>query len=161
VARAGRARPTYSLGVILERLLLDTDLRLIILDPNGDYVRLGELRGDVPDAVAERMRRTSLRVLRPGDGPDALRMRFPRLTPHAKAAILQIDPLKDREEVFGFAPPASPAFRQGEMLLAGAFVPAPIVAQVGARRTQEGGSDVSVPLRPSSQPLTRSGGPRP
>jgi hypothetical protein len=79
-------------------------------------------------------------------------MRFPRLTPHAKAAILQIDPLKDREEVFGFAPPAmlaaSPAFRQGEMLLAGGFVP--IVAQVGARRTQEGGSDVSVPLRPSS-----------
>ena len=60
--------------------------------------------------------------------------------------------LAELREVFGFAPPAmlaaSPAFRQGEMLLAGGFVPAPIVVQVGARRTQEGGSDVSVPLRP-------------
>jgi DNA helicase HerA-like ATPase len=62
--------------------------------------------------------------------------------------------LAELREVSGFAPPAmlaaSPAFRQGEMLLAGGFVPAPIVAQVGARRTQEGGSDVSVPLRPTS-----------
>jgi len=31
---------TYSLGVILERLLIETDLRLVILDPNSDFVRL-------------------------------------------------------------------------------------------------------------------------
>ena len=37
---------TYSLGLVLERLLVETDLRLIILDPNSDYVRLGEQRAD-------------------------------------------------------------------------------------------------------------------
>jgi hypothetical protein len=35
---------TYSLGVVLERLLADTDLRIAILDPNADYVKLGQLR---------------------------------------------------------------------------------------------------------------------
>jgi DNA helicase HerA-like ATPase len=30
---------TYSLGLALERLLVETDLRLVILDPNSDYVR--------------------------------------------------------------------------------------------------------------------------
>jgi DNA helicase HerA-like ATPase len=35
---------TYSLGVILERLLLETRLRIVILDPNSDFVRLGHVR---------------------------------------------------------------------------------------------------------------------
>ena len=52
--------------------------------------------------------------------------------------------------VFGFAPPqmlaASPYFHQGEILVAGGFVPAPTFVQVGARRTREGGSDVTVPI---------------
>ena len=33
---------TYALGVILEQLLAVTDLRIVVLDPNGDFVRLGE-----------------------------------------------------------------------------------------------------------------------
>jgi uncharacterized protein len=33
---------TYSLGVLLERLLMETSLRVVVLDPNSDYVRLGE-----------------------------------------------------------------------------------------------------------------------
>jgi hypothetical protein len=41
---------------------------------------------------------------------------------------------------------ASPFFAQGEALFAGGFVPAPMLARMGARLTQEGGSDVSVPL---------------
>ena len=32
---------TYSLGVILEHLLMDTELRVLVLDPNSDFVRLG------------------------------------------------------------------------------------------------------------------------
>ena len=32
---------TYSLGVVLERLLLETDLQLVVLDPNSDFARLG------------------------------------------------------------------------------------------------------------------------
>ena len=35
---------TYSLGLILEQLLLETDLRIVILDPNSDFTRLGEVR---------------------------------------------------------------------------------------------------------------------
>jgi uncharacterized protein len=34
---------TYSLGVILERLLLESKLRMMIIDPNSDFVRLPEL----------------------------------------------------------------------------------------------------------------------
>jgi uncharacterized protein len=36
---------TYSLGVILERLLIETDLRMVVLDPNSDFVRLAALTG--------------------------------------------------------------------------------------------------------------------
>ena len=33
---------TYSLGVLLEQLLMQTSLRIVVLDPNSDYVRLGQ-----------------------------------------------------------------------------------------------------------------------
>ncbi len=45
---------TYSLGVILERLLIETDLRLVVLDPNSDFVRLGQVRPGADPALAER-----------------------------------------------------------------------------------------------------------
>ena len=35
---------TYTLGVILEQLLLETDIRIGVLDPNSDYVNLGSVR---------------------------------------------------------------------------------------------------------------------
>ncbi|MBI4933409.1 MAG: ATP-binding protein [Actinobacteria bacterium] len=43
VGQSGSGK-TYSLGVLLERLLVDTTLPFIILDPNSDYVHLGTLR---------------------------------------------------------------------------------------------------------------------
>ena len=43
---------TYSLGLVLERLLLGTSLRMIILDPNSDYIRLSEVRDSADPAVA-------------------------------------------------------------------------------------------------------------
>ena len=46
---------TYSLGVVLERLLLETSLRLVVLDPNSDFVRLGELRPDADGDAAARL----------------------------------------------------------------------------------------------------------
>src|SRR5215216_4193249 len=56
---------TYSLGVVLERLLLETDLRLI-----SDFARLGELRLDTNDAETARYLEAtrSLAVRRAGDG---------------------------------------------------------------------------------------------
>ena len=48
---------TYSLGVVLEQLLLETDLQIVVLDPNSDFVRLGGLRPDADDAGAAALRR--------------------------------------------------------------------------------------------------------
>jgi len=101
---------TYALGVILERLLLETDLRILIIDPNSDYVRLGELRGasprgdGSPEAHTERYQQAAsgIRVLRPAkrgaDSPEALRFRFSSLSRENQSLVLQMDPLADRDE---------------------------------------------------------------
>lgn len=100
---------TYALGVILERLLVETDLRIVIIDPNSDYVRLGELRTTPPadgssDPLAERYSQSAsgIRVLRPAKrgsaSPDALRLRFSTLSRENQGLLLQMDPLADRDE---------------------------------------------------------------
>ncbi len=69
-------------------------------------------------------------------------------------ALMKMSSPLDLDElgtIFGFAPPAllarAPRFRQGEVLFAGGFVPAPILASMRTRLTMEGGVDVRVPLR--------------
>ncbi len=109
---------TYALGVILERLLLETSLRLVIIDPNSDFVKLHATRsfeeaarGFGPDhtrdghaALSDRYRAATerVRVLRPvprgQTAPNALRARFSDLAPMVQATVLQIDPLQDPEE---------------------------------------------------------------
>ena len=49
---------TYALGVALEQILLHTKLPLVILDPNSDFVRLGELHEDAPAAEAAELGQT-------------------------------------------------------------------------------------------------------
>lgn len=99
---------TYSLGVILERLLLETNLRIAVLDPNSDYVRLGELSdaarlGMDPTAHAALSGRygaavSSLSVhgTRPGQKP--LRSRFGRLPLGQQALVLDLHPIRDAHE---------------------------------------------------------------
>lgn len=90
---------TYALGVLLEQILLGTALRMVVLDPNADFIRLGEPRADAPEEAAERLRALDVRIL--GDGPTAqgpLRVRFTRLPRAAQGAVLRLDPLADREE---------------------------------------------------------------
>lgn len=109
---------TYSLGLILERILLETELPLVIIDPNSDYVGLGDartfeeaargFRGELTaeaygelraryEAAAERVR-----VFRPvprGQHSDtALRIRYSDLAPEIQGLVLHIDPLRDRDE---------------------------------------------------------------
>jgi DNA helicase HerA-like ATPase len=92
---------SYALGLVLEQLLLETDLRIVILDPNSDCARLGELREDVPPEWAERWA-----ALAPGirvrsaesPGDERLRLRFGELAPATQAALLRLDPVADREE---------------------------------------------------------------
>ena len=75
---------TYALGGVLERLLAETGLRLVILDPNSDHVRLGEVRDGADPELAERYRAVTPGVgVRTADGQGAsrLRLRFARLSP--------------------------------------------------------------------------------
>lgn len=94
---------TFALGVILEQLLLATDLRMVVLDPNADFVRLGEARPDVDDALARRLKKAEVRVLRPSAaGGEPLRLRFVTLPRQAQAAVLGLDALADRGEYNAF-----------------------------------------------------------
>jgi DNA helicase HerA-like ATPase len=92
---------TYSLGVILERLLLETRLRIVILDPNSDFVRLAEVRPGTDRATVERYARAARGVAvhsaRAGSD-ERLRLRAAELDPAAQAALLRLDPVADREE---------------------------------------------------------------
>jgi DNA helicase HerA-like ATPase len=90
---------TYALGVVLEQLLAHTQLPIVIFDPNADFVRLGEVRPEAANtstgvALASR----DIRVLRPGERDDSLRVRFSALPFAVKAAVLRLDPLEDRAE---------------------------------------------------------------
>jgi uncharacterized protein len=91
---------TYSLGVLLERLLMETSLRVVVLDPNSDYVRLGELRDGADTASLERFASVAGAVaVRHGtEEADAIRLRFRELSPSHQAALLRLDALADREE---------------------------------------------------------------
>jgi DNA helicase HerA-like ATPase len=88
---------TYSLGVVLERLLLETGLRLVVLDPNSDFVRLGELSPDAEAAAGERFAglQDGIVVRRANAG---LGLRFPELDAALQAAVLRLDPVADRDE---------------------------------------------------------------
>jgi DNA helicase HerA-like ATPase len=91
---------TYSLGVLLERLLMETSLRVVVLDPNSDYVRLADTRADADADALERFAplADSIAVRTGARGPAAIRVRFRELSPALQAAMLRLDPLADREE---------------------------------------------------------------
>ncbi|HJS69602.1 MAG TPA: ATP-binding protein, partial [Gaiellaceae bacterium] len=90
---------TYSLGLVLEQLLLETDLRIVILDPNSDFVRLAEVRDDADPELASRYEQAAGGVaVRSAASDEPLRLSFPELGPAAQAALLRLDPIADRDE---------------------------------------------------------------
>ena len=90
---------TYALGVVLEQLLLHTALRMVVLDPNGDFVKLGQVRPGTSAAESEQLAANEIRVLRPDvGGGEPLRLRFRTMPRAAQAAILRLDPMVDRAE---------------------------------------------------------------
>src|SRR4051812_10705257 len=96
---------TYALGVLLERLLVETSLRIVILDPNSDFVRLAEVRAGVPADDAERHRAAARDVVVHGAGAAGaarLRLHLGELAGASAAAALRLDPLGDDEEYDAF-----------------------------------------------------------
>jgi uncharacterized protein len=92
---------TYSLGLMLERLLADTELRLVILDPNSDYVRLGTVREGADPELAARYREVAGAVEVHSAAPGAdrpLKVALRELDTAAQAALLRLDPIADRDE---------------------------------------------------------------
>jgi len=90
---------TYSLGLVLEQLLLETDLRIVILDPNSDFVRLADVREGADPELASRYEQAAGGVaVRSAVSDERLRLSFPELGPAAQAALLRLDPIADRDE---------------------------------------------------------------
>ena len=97
---------TYSLGVILERLLIETDLRVVVLDPNSDFVRLGDVRGGADPALAKRYQEAARGVAvysSDASGGRRLRLHTAEIDPATQAALLRLDPIQDREEYAALA----------------------------------------------------------
>jgi DNA helicase HerA-like ATPase len=91
---------TYSLGLVLERLLLETNLRILILDPNSDFVRLGNVRDGADEGLASRYGGVAggVSVRTRGAAGEPLQLAFPELGSATQAAVLRLDPIADREE---------------------------------------------------------------
>ena len=92
---------SYAMGVILEQLLLETDIPIVVLDPNSDATRLQELADGADPALAERWRDIAPRIRVRGadrEGDDRLRLRFFELEPALQQAVAGLNPLRDREE---------------------------------------------------------------
>ncbi len=97
---------TYSLGVILEQLLLETDLRMVVLDPNSDFVHLGKTRAGGDPVLAERYQKAAQAVaVYSADAPGERRLRVhaAEIDPATQAALLRLDPIEDREEYAALA----------------------------------------------------------
>jgi uncharacterized protein len=93
---------TYSLGRLLEELVLRTQRPLLVLDPNGDHVHLGRTRPDADPTAAAAYTEAAhdVRVLaaEPRDGVGPLRIRMRELGTAGLAALMKLDPIADREE---------------------------------------------------------------
>jgi DNA helicase HerA-like ATPase len=96
---------TYSLGLLLERVLAETELPIVILDPNSDYVGLGRVRQDADRTASERYQEVPGQVSVWGgeDADHQLRLRFAELATDSQAALLGLDPVRDREEYAALA----------------------------------------------------------
>jgi DNA helicase HerA-like ATPase len=91
---------TYSLGVVLEQIMLNTSLRVVILDPNSDAVRLASVREGADEAAAARWRALAdgIDVRSGATGPRRVHLRFDQLGRETHAAVLRLDPVADRDE---------------------------------------------------------------
>ncbi len=117
VGQSGSGK-TYSMGVLLEQLLLETTLPMVIVDPNSDHVHLGRLRavdelnrgrekplGSTALAALRRRHADAGKVVVAGRGPTAdvaLQIHLSDLTIGEQALTVGLDPVLDAEEYGAF-----------------------------------------------------------
>lgn len=90
---------TYALGVVLEQLLLETELSMGVLDPNADFVHLGTTRDDADAEQAARYAGTDIRVFHSSTTAEPqLHTRYVDLSVRSQAAVGRLDPIADEEE---------------------------------------------------------------
>jgi len=104
---------TFTLGIILERLLFETDLPVVVIDPNSDYVNLGTMASRTAvnrfrstplsqaeyDELAERYaERAGVVVASARSGDLPLRIHFSDLPVDYQALAMQLDPIADALE---------------------------------------------------------------
>ena len=116
VGQSGSGK-TYSLGAMLERLFVHTTLPMIVIDPNSDYVHLGELRPR--DVIARRgkppigqrayrelkaaMKAAGEVVVARSDSKDyRLAIHLSDLALHEQTLTVDLDPLRDGGEYGAF-----------------------------------------------------------
>src|SRR3954466_16396234 len=90
---------TYTLGLLIEQLLLRTDLKVVVFDPNSDYVHATQIDSD--GLSGEEQRRAdalpdTVRVFR-HHGANSLRVRYGRLPLEQQALALELGPIEDAE----------------------------------------------------------------
>lgn len=141
---------TYALGVLLEQLLIDTDLPMVILDPNSDFVRIGELLSSASAEDAARLRELDVRVLRNDGEHHPVSARLTAMTAASQAAVLQLDPLTDRGEYNTFLRMLESATGQGTT--SGAIDPAAAVAREIAEDGTIDPQSIPRALRASEEP---------
>jgi len=94
---------TYTTGVLFERLLANTGLPLIVIDPNSDHVHLGSLADPddtSPEGIHYRELASSVRVAGArGTGADfTLCADFNDFTADVQALLLRLDPIRDMDQ---------------------------------------------------------------
>lgn len=94
---------TYTTGALFERLLAETTLPIVVLDPNSDHVHLDRMR--LPDDPSDRAARfravsASVRVARArgAGGSVMLCADFSDLALELQALVLRLHPVRDAQE---------------------------------------------------------------
>jgi DNA helicase HerA-like ATPase len=161
---------TYTLGVVLERLLLQTDIRIAVVDPNSDYVNLGTLRNaqqtgldrDAQLALESRFQAIHPRIhVFGGDGSASrLRVRFGNLTIRQQSMLLGLDPLENADEYNAFVRTAQQLAGEEygihDLLAAVGSSFADDVRRLGLRIENLGVADMSIWAGAEDPPIART-----
>jgi len=90
---------TYALGVVLEQLLLQTELPIAVLDPNADFVRMSRTREDASPEERDRFAGFDIRVFHSSTRHEPqFHARYVDLSVRSQAAVGRLDPIADEEE---------------------------------------------------------------